>query len=154
MKHILYSALTILLSNSLTAQSNTVATGGDASGSGGSASYTVGQIDYVNNTGSNGSENQGVQQPYEFFTVSLSDIDGITFNLFPNPTHDELIINAEGDLSGYRYQLTDMNGKLLMTESLSEQETQLDLRHLPSAGYHLIIIKEEQQLHTYKIVKH
>ena len=44
------------------AQDAIPATGGDATGSGGSASYTVGQIGYTTNTGTNGSVAEGVQQ--------------------------------------------------------------------------------------------
>ncbi len=154
MKYILYSAFVVALSYPVFSQSNVVATGGDASGSGGSSSYSVGQIDYANNSGSNGSENQGVQQPYEFFTVSISETEGVIFSLFPNPTQDELVIQTTGDLSGYQFQLTDMNGKLILTEPLVHSETLVDLENLPSATYHLVLMKNEGQVNTYKIVKH
>lgn len=49
----------------LQAQESVNATGGNASGSGGSASYSVGQVVYTTNTGTNGTVAQGVQQPFE-----------------------------------------------------------------------------------------
>ncbi len=42
----------------LHAQESVNATGGNASGSGGSASYSVGQVVYTTNTGTNGSVTQ------------------------------------------------------------------------------------------------
>ena len=56
---------------SLQAQEAIPATGGEASGSGGSASYTVGQVVYTTNVGTNGnSVAEGVQQPYEISVVT------------------------------------------------------------------------------------
>ena len=53
-----------------TAQEGINVTGANASGSGGSASYTVGQMVYQTNTGTNGSVAEGVQQPYEISIVT------------------------------------------------------------------------------------
>ncbi|RLD56213.1 MAG: T9SS C-terminal target domain-containing protein, partial [Bacteroidetes bacterium] len=64
-------ALLFLGLSNLQAQEVIPATGGEASGSGGSASYTVGQVVYTTNTGTNGnSVSQGVQQPYEISVVT------------------------------------------------------------------------------------
>jgi len=53
----------------LQAQESVTASGGNASGAGGTVSYSVGQVVYKTNTGSNGSEAQGVQQPYEISVI-------------------------------------------------------------------------------------
>ena len=53
----------------LQAQQSPTATGGEATGTGGTASYSVGQVVYTTNTGTNGSMAQGVQQPYEISTT-------------------------------------------------------------------------------------
>jgi len=53
----------------VSAQEAVLATGADAAGSGGKVSYSVGQIAYTSQTGSNGSVTQGVQQPYEIFAT-------------------------------------------------------------------------------------
>ncbi|MFT7299094.1 MAG: hypothetical protein ACI9WO_001916 [Sphingobacteriales bacterium] len=45
----------------LQAQETVPATGGEATGNGGSSSYTVGQVVYTTNTGTNGSVAQGSQ---------------------------------------------------------------------------------------------
>jgi hypothetical protein len=52
------------------AQDTTPASGGNATGTGGSVSYTIGQIVYTTNSGTNGSLSQGVQQPYEISLVT------------------------------------------------------------------------------------
>ena len=51
----------------LQAQESPTAAGGEATGSGGTASYSIGQVVYTTNTGTNGSVAQGVQQPFVIF---------------------------------------------------------------------------------------
>jgi hypothetical protein len=60
----------LLRFNTALAQETATGTGGDATGTGGTSSYSVGQILYTTNTGTNGSINQGVQQPYEISIVT------------------------------------------------------------------------------------
>ena len=54
----------------LFAQSQTTASGGEASGSGGTVSYTVGQTAYQTNVGTGGTVTEGLQQAYEIFSVT------------------------------------------------------------------------------------
>ena len=72
----------------LHAQESSTAAGGDATGIGGSSSYTVGQVVYTTNTGTNGSLAQGVHQPYEISTtlgINETTIN-LELSLYPNPT--------------------------------------------------------------------
>ena len=91
--------------------------GGEDSGIGGSISYSVGQIVYTTNTGTNGSESQGVQQPYEISVVTgLEESAGInlTLSAFPNPTTNVLQLKIENySKENMSYQIYDINGKLL-----------------------------------------
>ncbi len=65
MKKTLTLALLFLLSlTKLSAQSNTVAAGGEATGSGGTASFTAGEVFYTYKSGSSASVTEGVQQSY------------------------------------------------------------------------------------------
>ena len=59
-----------LVLTGLQAQTSVNATGTNASGSGGTVSYSVGQVVYTNNTGTNGSVAQGVQQAFEILVVT------------------------------------------------------------------------------------
>jgi hypothetical protein len=70
------------------AQQSTNSSGGNATGSGGKVSYSVGQIVYTSTAGSGGSASQGVQQPYEIFTLGIDDFSNInlTMIVYPNPT--------------------------------------------------------------------
>ena len=68
LKTILAVCSALFFSIELQAQEIPIASGAVATGIGGSSSYTVGQVVYTTNTGSNGSVAQGVQQPYEIST--------------------------------------------------------------------------------------
>ena len=148
---------TIFFNGSLSAQSNTVTTGGNASGTTGSVSYTVGQVDYISASASNGNLNQGVQQPYEFYAVSgLEEYNElVNLSMGPNPTSDVLYITTHAETSeDLHYMLTDDLGKLIISKSILEPSNELNLSDLPSAIYQLVIISGEKEIKTYKIIKH
>lgn len=139
------------------AQESVNATGGNASGSGGSVSYSVGQVVYNTNTGANGSEAQGVQQPFEISVVtSIEEANGINLSVsaYPNPTTDYITLSVvDFDVTKLSYQLYDTNGKLIQTKKLEENQTYIVLSHLASASYFLKVSENNQVLKTFKIVK-
>jgi hypothetical protein len=76
------------------AQESVNATGGDATGSGGSASYSVGQLVYTTNSGTDGSVAQGVQQAFEISVVlGIEEANEIKLSAYPNPTTNYLTLN-------------------------------------------------------------
>ena len=152
----------------LQAQEAIPATGGEASGSGGSASYTVGQVVYTTNTGTNGSVAQGVQQPYEIYVVTGID-NAIGINLectaYPNPATDFLTLKIEGNVQTlhatsqqYIASLYNINGQLIKSIQIEGNETTISMANLPQATYFLKIVKtkhasSQQEVKTIKIIK-
>jgi hypothetical protein len=144
----------------LQAQEAITATDGNASGSGGSVSYSVGQIVYTTNTGTNGSVAQGVQQPYEISVVTgLKEAKGINLicSAYPNPTTDfiNLKVDASTTLSiqSMSYQLFDINGKLLENKKIEGNETSIVMSNLVPATYFLKVTHDNQEVKTFKIIK-
>ena len=141
----------------LQAQESVNATGGNASGSGGSASYSVGQVVYTTNTGTNGSVSQGVQQPYEISTVTGLE-KGKSINLlitaYPNPITDYLTLEVKGiKPSNLNFQLYDIDGKLLQIGKLIGAKTQIDMSNYVPSTYFLRVISENKSIKKFKIVK-
>lgn len=146
----------------LQAQESIPASGGNASGSGGTVNYTVGQVVYTTNTGTNGSIAQGVQQPYEISVVSgieqAQDINLIC-TAYPNPATDFLTLKVENyDNENLSYQLFDISGKLLKNKKITGNETSIDMSNLVSAIYFLKIVKtqgiaSQKEVKTFKIIK-
>lgn len=144
----------------LKAQEAIPASGGNASGSGGTVSFTVGQVVYTTNTGPNGSEAQGVQQPYEISVVTgLETAYGITLqcSAYPNPTNDLLTLKIEASTSSsfksMNYQFFDMNGKPLEYRKITDEVTLITMSNLPMATYYLKISENNFVVKTFKIIK-
>jgi hypothetical protein len=141
----------------LQAQESVNATGGDASGIGGSASYSVGQVVYTNNTGTNGSVEQGVQKAFEISVVTgLEEAKGINLSVsaYPNPTTDYLTLSiGEFDISNLSYQLYDMNGKLLQNKKITGNQTSIIMSNLVPANYFVKVIQGNKEVKTFKIIK-
>ena len=141
----------------LQAQTSINATGGNASGSGGSASYSVGQVVYTTNTGTNGSVAQGVQQPFEISVVTaIEEAKGINLSVsaYPNPTTDYLTLEVkEYELSNLHFQLYDMSGKLLQNEKITGNQTSIVMSNLVPATYFVKVIQGNKEVKTFKIIK-
>ncbi|CAN5515456.1 hypothetical protein BH10BAC1_BH10BAC1_11460 [soil metagenome] len=131
--------------------------GGNALGSGGSVNYSVGQIVYTTNTGTNGSVAQGVQQPYEISIVTgFEDASKInlSFSVYPNPTTDYLKLNIENyKTQNLTFILLDIDGKLLESKKLENNETSISMKNNASGIYFLKIIESNKELKTFKIIK-
>ncbi len=141
----------------LQAQETVHTTGGNASGSGGSASYSIGQIVYQAQSGTNGSAAQGVQQPYEISVATgIEEAKGINLvvSTYPNPTTDYLILEVK-DIQLYTlyFQLFDLNGKLLQSKKITDIQTTIVVRNLVPSSYFLKVIANIKVLKTFKIIK-
>ena len=141
----------------LQAQTSVNATGGDALGSGGSASYSVGQVVYTTNTGTNGSVAQGVQQAFEISVVTgLEEAKGINLSVsaYPNPTTDYLTLEVKDvELLNLHFQMYDMNGKLLQNEKITGNQTSIVMSNLVPATYFVKVIQGNKEVKTFKIIK-
>ncbi len=141
---------------SASAQQATVATGGDATGSNGSSSYSIGQVAYLNAIGTNGSINQGVQQPFEIFTLGNDDFPEIQLmmSVYPNPTASFVTLTLQNySLEKVHFELFDLNGRLIQSQSITTSETQIAMEHLASAVYLLNVMEQNKILKTFKIIK-
>jgi len=144
----------------LQAQNTVPATGGNASGNGGTVSFSVGQVVYTTNTGTNGSVTQGVQQPFEISMVTgLEEAKGVDLmvSAYPIPTTEyvKLKVDASTSISiqSMSYQLFDINGKLLETKKITDIETSINMLNLPKATYFIIVFKNNIEVKTFKIIK-
>ena len=137
------------------AQKSANTSGGDATGTGGTVSYSIGQVAYTSQSGSNGNINQGVQQPFEIYSVGVEEIDlNINLNAFPNPISE--LLNLQFDEYGNHnatIQLFDQAGKILHKEQISNTTTTLDLSQYVSGLYLLNILSDKKIIKTFKIIK-
>lgn len=140
------------------AQENTVAAGGDINNANGSVSFSLGQVLYTYHTGSDGTNNAGVQQPIEFFTVSIGKnaITDIELHVFPNPSIRNVTLQIK-DFDGKERQLRffSMTGSELFRQKIQSSETTLELENYATGSYLLRVEDEnKQEIKTFRIVKH
>jgi hypothetical protein len=145
-----------LMQLALFAQNNTVTAGATAIGTNGSLTYTIGQINYQTNNGSNGTISQGVQQAFEIVTLSTDDIPQIQLIaiVYPNPTVQNVtLFIKEYDLTNLNYQLFDIQGRIISNGKITQNETEIEMTSLASAQYFLKISDSNIEIKTFKIIK-
>jgi len=141
---------------SVRAQEATVASGGIASNTSGTVNYSVGQIVYTTNSESIGSVSQGIQQPYEIFSLGTDDFPNISLKMlvYPNPTISLVNLEIQGlTYNTLEYQLFDIMGKEISNQKISQSETQIPLENLPTATYLLNVSDQTKIIKTFKIIK-
>jgi len=140
----------------LNAQEIVTTSGLNASGEGGTISYSVGQVSVAQNTGTEGSVIEGVQQPYIIDPTVGSEIANINLKLatYPNPTSDEIIMTAEDlDLENFSYQLLSNEGKVLISKASIESTNNISLQSFPANIYLLNIYRDQIIIKSFRIIK-
>lgn len=159
MKKTILTAIVFIITMGLFAQTGTLATGGEISGSGGVVSYSIGQVAIQTHTGKNGSITEGLQQPYEISVeIGIKEV-GISLNIlaYPNPTTNFLKLKVDDTtrfcIQEMQYQLFDMQGKLLQSEKLTGNETQINMSTYIPAIYFVRVLSNNKSIKEFKIIK-
>ena len=140
----------------VSAQQSVTVSGNTATGAGGSANYSVGQVAYTTNYGTNGNLTQGVQQSYEISTLGTDEHSEINlqFLAYPNPTTDVLTLSIGNfNSSDLIYSLFDINGRVIQSKKITESLTNIDMKNQQSAIYFLKITADNKEIKTYRIIK-
>jgi hypothetical protein len=138
------------------AQETIPSTGGNASGTGGVSNYTVGQLVYTTNISTSGSVSQGVQQAFEFQTLSnpgllAAQLSAVTY---PNPTTDFIVLKiTDTTLKNLQYTLFDLNGKTIARNPIRTSSTEIPMKNLSIGMYLLKLTKKNKPLKTFKVIK-
>ncbi len=149
----------VLISFSAFAQVSVNTSGGKATGVGGSQSYSVGQLVY--STMSDGSKTilQGAQQVYIISTVTeITDATDINLSVvaYPNPVKDNLKLNVNSDkysVPSLQVKIVDITGKTVGIKRFISSDLQIDMRQFSPATYFLIILENNNELKTFKVIK-
>jgi hypothetical protein len=141
----------------LQGQQSTTASGGVETGSGGTVAFSVGQVVYTTDTGTNGSVAQGVQQPYEISTtLGIKETElNISLSIFPNPTAHNLTLQiSDYNNEKLSYWLYDIQGKLLNSEKIVTHQTKIKMTSLPATTYFINVVNQQnKKVKTFKIIK-
>jgi hypothetical protein len=146
---VFFSLLTTL---SVSAQ-EVIATQGDSySNAGANIDFTIGEV--VINTGTDGTNDltQGFHQTNWNFLGVEDFAPNYEATIFPNPASDVLNIKTSS-FENVTYTLYDAQGKLVMQNILSAEQTPIQVSQLAPGSYSLTLNNETQNLKTFKLVK-
>lgn len=145
----------LLLGTGAIAQEGTMPAGGTVSGTGGELSYSIGQVFYTADSGSNAFIIKGVQQPYEISNpLGIVSIDKNEIRVYPNPVVDYLTLKvADAELTDLSLYLYNLEGKLLEIRQIVQPETLISMGGLPPSTYFLKITDKNATIQTFKIIK-
>ena len=138
------------------AQETVLSSGQEASGVGGFSSSSIGQLLYTTNEGSSGTVAQGVQQPFEISTTIGIDENEISLicTAYPNPTVNNLTLTVGSVInSNLSYQLMDIAGKTIESNTINSENTTIFMTDLPRATYFLKVTQGKSEMRTFKIIK-
>jgi hypothetical protein len=118
----------------------------------GSIDFTVGEV--IINTGSNGTNDltQGFHQTNWNFLGVEDFAPDYQATIFPNPTQEVLNIKTSV-FENVTYTLYDAQGKLVMQNILSAEQTPIQVSQLAPGSYSLTLNNETQNLKTFKLIK-
>ena len=139
----------------LSAQSDIVPAGGEATGNGGSVSYSVGQIAVQSKSDGAASISEGVQQPYEISVVGVDNYPDITLHavLYPNPTQGRLKLEISNLQFDGELKVYDVNGKYVFSKKLEGKTTEFDISSCAPGTYYINVYDGTQSLKSFKVVK-
>jgi len=152
MKKQIFLVATFFAAFSASAQEVVSSQGQTYSNSNGSIDFTVGEV--VINTGSNGTNDltQGFHQTNWNFLGVENHTPNYEATIFPNPTEDVLNIRTSA-FENVTYTLYDAQGKLVMQDKLSAEQTPIQVSQFAPGSYSLTLNNETQNLKTFKLVK-
>lgn len=104
--------------------------------------------------GAEGNAEIGFQQAYDSETVSVEEtVSPLQLSLYPNPTVDKVTVQNP-ELLNLKYELTTLDGKLILSDENSLDTLSFDLSDKP-AGMYIVRFTDTQTnlTKTYKIIK-
>jgi hypothetical protein len=150
-KHTLF-VFSLISTLAATAQ-EVVSTQGDSYSNGtANIDFTIGEV--VINTGTDGTNDltQGFHQTNWNFLGVVDHAPNYEATIFPNPTSEVLNIRTS-TFENVTYTLYDAQGKLVLQDKLSAEQTSIQVSQLTPGSYSLILNNRTQNLKTFKLVK-
>ena len=96
-----------------------------------------------------------MEQAYEIYSVGIKETAlNISLSVFPNPTSDFLTLKVEDyNNEALSYTLLDEQGKLVLNEQITTQDTQVAISSLARGAYFINVLQANKKIQTFKIIK-
>jgi hypothetical protein len=130
-----------------------VSTQGDSySNASANIDFTIGEVIIATETDGTNDITQGFHQTNWNFLGLEDHAPNYEAIIFPNPTEDVLNIRTS-TFENVTYTLYDAQGKLVMQNILSAEQTPIQVSQLAPGNYSLTLTNQTQNLKTFKLVK-
>jgi hypothetical protein len=130
-----------------------IATQGDSySNASANIDFTIGEVIIATETDGTNDITQGFHQTNWNFLGLENHAPNYEATIFPNPTEDVLNIKTSS-FENVTYTLYDAQGKLVMQNILSAEQTPIQVSQLAPGSYSLTLNNETQNLKTFKLIK-
>lgn len=96
------------------------------------------------------SETGRYMQPKDSVVSPLTSDSKLT--VFPNPVKEQLTLKVDGVFNAYQITLTDLSGRVLLSNTINENVKQLDFTNYPK-GIYLLRTGANNQFTEWKIIK-
>jgi hypothetical protein len=144
--------LSLITTLSVSAQ-EVVSTQGDSYSNGsGSIDFTLGEVIIATGTDGTNDITQGFHQTNWNFLGVEDFAPNYEAIIFPNPTEDVLNIKTSM-FENVTYTLYDAQGKLVLQDILSAEQTPIQVSQLATGAYSLTLNNDTQNLKTFKLIK-
>ena len=131
-----------------------IATQGDSySNASANIDFTIGEVIIDTGTDGNNDLTQGFHQTNWNFLGVEDFAPNYEAIIYPNPTEDVLNIRPS-TFENVTYTLYDAQGKLVMQDILSAEQTPIQVSQLAPGSYSLTLNNQTQNLKTFKLIKH
>jgi hypothetical protein len=114
--------------------------------------FTIGEVIIATGTDGTNDITQGFHQTNWNFLGVEDHAPNYEAIIFPNPTEDVLNIRTS-TFENVTYTLYDAQGKLVMQNMLSAEQTPIQVSQLAPGSYSLTLNNQIQNLKTFKLVK-
>lgn len=118
----------------------------------GSIDFTIGEVIIATETDGTNDLTQGFHQTNWNFLGVEDHVPNYEATIYPNPTEDVLNIRTS-TFENVTYTLYDAQGKLVMRDILSAEQTPIQVSQLAPGSYSLTLNNQTQNLKTFKLVK-
>jgi hypothetical protein len=136
----------------LSAQEVIVTQGDSYSNASANIDFTIGEVVIDTETDGTNDLTQGFHQTNWNFVGLEDHAPSYEATIFPNPTSEVLNIRTS-KFENVTYTLYDAQGKLVMQDILSAEQTPIQVSQLAPGNYSIILNNETQNLKTFKLVK-
>lgn len=152
MKRTTFVLFSLFATISVSAQEVVTTQGDSYSNASGNIDFTIGEVIINTETDGNNDLTQGFHQTNWNFLGVEDHSPSYEATIFPNPTSEVLNIKTS-TFENVTYTLYDAQGKLVLQDILSAEQTPIQVGQLAPGSYSLSLNNQTQNLKTFKLIK-